>query len=63
MGDRHTVPMELHDHAAQFADDLTDRIQRVLPTDIQFTALTRAGRKGSLVSAISRRTGSYHYRS
>jgi hypothetical protein len=46
MADGHTVPTELHDHAARFADNLTERIQRILPTDVRFTALTMAGGDG-----------------
>jgi hypothetical protein len=33
------VPEQLHQLAADFADDLTTRVQRIIPTDVRFTAL------------------------
>ncbi|GAA1789417.1 hypothetical protein GCM10009835_03520 [Planosporangium flavigriseum] len=33
------VPAQLHELAAEFADDLTTRVQRIIPTDERFTAL------------------------
>jgi hypothetical protein len=34
-----TVPQQLHQLAADFADDLTARVQQIIPTDVRFTAL------------------------
>jgi hypothetical protein len=34
-----SVPQQLHQLAANFADDLSSRVQRIIPTDARFTAL------------------------